>query len=458
MTPLITDTLINAASGAILCKDVAHLRSILLPIWEDVSLNPDFHEFDNRAELLTIAGTYLSEYGKITGNREFQRRAKDVLTQAVDLYGFETEEAALTLVTLAYVYWHLGEMSNFEAILGSITDRFHPSHPAAIKIRVNQILGLTFGGEPAKAYELLREVYAVVDDCPSLEVKVQFHNAAGIVYGRRGDTDQSLKHLQQAATLSREIGNDQFLAINLNNAAMAYLEAQDFRNAHKYIAESLSAAVSKGWEPHFRDTQASIYLREHRYEEALEAIEGAIISLRDAGDLIGLSTALLTKCKALAHLERLADILIAFSELAAAQADPKMVEHYAKLLVEEFQPAAKTIRDIQRVRPQGKRICADFTYSGDPLFYYFKEALGSEPVIALIVPIENPFDGMRVLIERENGPVLGALMYGGSVSGLYAVEHEGEFTFLGDPAIIGTPVGYCSLAEAQNEIVTFQKL
>jgi tetratricopeptide (TPR) repeat protein len=456
--PFLTDTIINTASGAILCKDTSHLRTILSPIWEDVSIDPDFEGLDNKADLLAIAGTFLLEHGKTNNGRKCQQRARDLLTQAIDLYGVETEGAAIPLVNLARCYWYLGEVSNYEAILESITNRFDRAHPASILIKINQIIALDYRGDD-EALDILETLYPIIKECPSLEVQSQFHNTAGIALGRRGEASKSVWHLEKAVELSRIIGNSQYLAFNLNNVAMAYLEASDFDSAHKAIAESILTAVSPGWEPHVLDTQASIYLKERRYPEALETIDRAINALRFTDDVIGMSTALFTKCKCLIRLEHFADVLVVFSELTRIQDDEAMARRYADMLATELRPTRSVaLAPIHRTAPDGRRVCADFVYSGCPSFFFIanSEMLGmGAPIIALVATGE--LKGNEWVLYEQDGYQVGRVTHDPELNLLY-VPTETEPIWHDSGSMVGQIAGYCPASEAQKDIVTFHKL
>ena len=86
--------LIADARDAEMCRDIDLVRHTLSVVWEDIEAPPDYSRFaiPIRAELLRLSGVLLSHHGKSRGLAEYQLRAKDLLTTAIDLFESEGDQ------------------------------------------------------------------------------------------------------------------------------------------------------------------------------------------------------------------------------------------------------------------------------------------------------------------------------------------------------------------------------
>lgn len=294
MTTLLTTEVLADAREAEFCNDLRSLRESLYFAWPDTDLDPEIED----AEVYRLSAYWLSQHGRDQKLPDCQRRAMDYFAKSALLFEIDgdDESAAYARVGEANCYLYLGAVEEYEIILRSIAAEFPQNHSVNIKIKAHHIQSFNRQRKYREAFDVMNGVWKSVDDCPNLKIKAQFHNAAGITWHGLGETEKSFIHFNAALELAHQIGNAQYVGMNLNQLAMAYLQEDDFEAAHLHIADSLSI-VSTGWVPHGYDTQALIYLAENKIPEALASIDKAIKLFTGTDDYSGLADALFTKCR-----------------------------------------------------------------------------------------------------------------------------------------------------------------
>lgn len=339
---------IEEARDAELCRNLERFREILREIWPDIERDPEVGALEPgiRAEILRLCGVFLSQYGRARGLPDHQLRAKDLLTQAADL--FESQQlpakAAETNVSLANCYWFAGEIAEYDDILHAVEAEFgaRPDHPVSIQIKLNRLFVAIWRREVDEAVRLIDEIGSVISADHDLRLKTQFHNLAGIGSRVAGDLKQSEFHAKESVRIAREAANQMFLAFNLNNLSFVYRVAGDFDKASVTSDEAIAimeARGDRGWTAHALDTRALIYLDQGKYQESLEVIERAIEIFSKGEDHGGLADAMWTKCSSLLRLDRKTEALILFAdlkELVARQIGQVAVDKFAGLFAEEI--------------------------------------------------------------------------------------------------------------------------
>src|SRR5438552_406123 len=139
--------LIGDAKNAEMCRDIKSLRTILKTFWTDYNQFPNLEEFEPqvRAELLRLCGFFLTFYGRSQNLIEYQSKAKDLLTNALEIFDTQnlTVGAAKTRITLAFCYWNSGEVSEADSILSTIETEYENSkHPIFLQSQINRLLFL----------------------------------------------------------------------------------------------------------------------------------------------------------------------------------------------------------------------------------------------------------------------------------------------------------------------------
>ena len=348
--------LIADARDAEMCRDLDLLGGLLLQVWEDFDLDPDYSALNEEveAELLRLSGVYVSEKGRSRGSIDQQIRAKNILTQAVEKFASvgNREKSAEAKIALAVCYWYSGEVEECNAILHTIETEFDKGQSIYLQIQVNRIGCLNWQGKHDQALRIIGSLDVYSESCADKRLKAQFYNHAGITCHFIKENEKAINYLLKAVRTSTLIKNDRFLGLNLNCLAVIYREVQDFESAHLYATEAISVFGSigdTGWIPHVLDSRALIFLDEERPEEALDTIDKAISLFSESEDYSGLTEAMFTKCRCLLRLRRGPEAFALFAELghiASVRIGETALHKYAKLLTEEVRyVTGKTLRE-----------------------------------------------------------------------------------------------------------------
>jgi tetratricopeptide (TPR) repeat protein len=348
--------LIDCARNAEMCRDLDLLRELLSQVWKDDEIDPNYSTFSEeiQAGLLRLSGVYVSERGRSRGWIDQQIRAKNILTQAIDIFASlgNREKSAEASISLAACYWYSGEVEEYNAILRTLETEFEANQCVYLQIQLNRIAYLDWQGDYDHALAIIDSLGECVETCPDQKLQAQFHNQAGITCQLVGENDKSVEQLLKASDVSRSLKNDIFLGLNLNCLAMTCRQASDFAAAHIYATEAISVFGSvgdTGWIPNVLDTRALIYLDEGRHDEALDTIDKAVSLFSGSEDYSGRVEAMFTKCRCLLRLHRGAEAFTLFSELghlASVRIGETALHKYAKLLTEEVRyVTGKTLRE-----------------------------------------------------------------------------------------------------------------
>jgi tetratricopeptide (TPR) repeat protein len=339
--------LIEEARDAELCRNFDLFREILSSFWEDIESEPEITLFvpTIQAELLRLCGVYLSHFGRARGLTDYQLRAKNILTRAIELFEIHrcSEKAAETKVALANCYWFSGEISEYDDLIRIVEEEFlvEPRNPVSIQIKLNRLLVANWRRDKKEAQHLIGEITGVISAKHDFRLRTQFHNLAGIACRVSGDLVHAALHANEAVKIARETGNHIFLAMSLNNLAFVYRIAGHLDQALATSNEAIAITVAggdKGWTAHFLDTKALIYLDECEYEKALAVIEKSVEIFSQGEDYGGLTDAMWTKCLCLLRLNQVREATVLFAdltEIASRQIGEVAVDKFEKLLTEE---------------------------------------------------------------------------------------------------------------------------
>jgi tetratricopeptide (TPR) repeat protein len=316
--------LIEEAGNAEMCRDIDALRKILQTVWKVNDRLPAFTEFEPsiRAELLRLCGFFLTFYGRCRNLRDYQLQAKDVLTNAIEIFHAEKlfDKAAESKIILAFCYWNSGEVSECEALLSLVENDFSDNkiHPVYLQIQINRLLILAWNKKYEEAINTISKISGSIEFCKDLRLRAMFHSEAGITFRRAKRFEDALYHYQEALRITTQIGNQRFVALNLNNLALLYRDIKDFKASHSFADKSLkiySDLGDRGWIPHVLDTKALIYIDENKFSQALKTIEEALSYFFKGEDYDGLTAALWTKVRCLIRLGRAEEAFITFIDL-----------------------------------------------------------------------------------------------------------------------------------------------
>jgi tetratricopeptide (TPR) repeat protein len=339
--------LIEEARNAELCRDTDSLRKILQIVWEDNNRVPDFAEYEPviRAELLRLCGFYLTFHGRSRNLTDFHLRAKDLLTNAIDIFQTEglVDKAAESKINLAFCFWNSGEVEECEAFLSLVENDFNENklHPVYLQTKINRMMLLCWCERFDEAFAVAKEISPSMPYCSDSRLKIMFNFEAAILFHHNSKHTDAMFYFTEAIRLAKDNNNLHLLALTYNNLSLLYLDLKIFEEAHAFSVKSLDILKKMnhtGWIPHILDSRALIYLGENKSNEALEAVEAALIYFFKGEDYKGLTASLWTKVQCLFRLRRAEDAFIVFSKLediASKNIGEVAVRKFAKKLTEE---------------------------------------------------------------------------------------------------------------------------
>jgi tetratricopeptide (TPR) repeat protein len=359
--------LIEEARNAELCRDVDSLRKILQTVWNDNNRLPTFTDYEPaiRAELLRLCGFFLTFYGRSRNLRDYQLQAKDLLTNATEIFQSEglADKAAESKIILAFCYWNSGEVSECEALLSLVENDFSENkiHPVYLQIKINRMMLLCWCEKFDEAFAIINEISPLMDYCKDSRLKILFNFEAAILFHRKLKYEDAIFYFSESIRLAKDNSNFHLLALTYNNLSLLYRDMKLFNEAHDLSSKSfdiLKKLNHIGWIPHILDSKALIYIDENKYREALEVIEEALTYFYEGEDYKGLTAALWTKVRCLIRLERAEDAFLIFADLkniAAERIGEVAVKKFAKSLTEEIYvlrhlPLADEIAEFKRAR------------------------------------------------------------------------------------------------------------
>lgn len=460
--------IIDAARDAELCRDLERSEGILAEVWPDISIDPDFSDFDRAvaAELYRLCGYFLSSYGRARVLSNFQSRGKDLATKAIGIFkqvGMP-DKIAEARVTLALCYHHVGEFSECALILDTAEAQFDGNilHPVYLQIVTNRIGVYYSERDYESALRRIREIESIADLSTDDRLLTMFHNQAGIVYRAVGNPDKSVFHLSEAIRCGKRAKNLRFVAINCNNLAMVYKDLKMFSQAHEQLDDAKTTFLSlneAGRIPQILDTRALIYLDEGRSLDALSAINEAIRLFSQGEDHGGRADAYWTKCKCLMRLnEPYEDVFAELLQIADTHLGGS--ERYLDLLNQEREvlaPAVKTIyHGIRRIEmPANARYSFEAAVAeyANLSFYFCSKA---SRVIA-VKAVSHISEGAAILFVYDGANRIGQV-WREEMSDLLAVNIADEdYTLLDDVKAVGMPIGWCDVDDLAEQPIRFKK-
>jgi len=243
---------IEEARDAELCRNLDLFREILSSFWKDIESEPELTLFapTTQAELLRLSGVFLSHFGRARGLTDYQLRAKNILTRAVELFEIHrlNEKAAETKVVLANCYWFAGEIMEYDDILRAVEAEFNtdPKNPVLIQIKLNRLLVANWRQDKKESEHLIKEITREISIRHDFRLRTQFHNLAGIACRIANDLIQAALHANKAVRIARENRNHIFLAMSLNNLAFVYRVAGQLDQALATSDEAIAITVAHG--------------------------------------------------------------------------------------------------------------------------------------------------------------------------------------------------------------------
>jgi tetratricopeptide (TPR) repeat protein len=349
----------------------------LAEFWPDRSEAPnvDGLELATRARVLLRVGNLIGFLGasrEIPGNQE---RAKDLITQSMELFDRAGDDAAVaeSRGDLALCYWREG---GFDEARIHLAEALHRLGEGGSDLRAVLLIRAGIIEERARRLQNALNYYHEAE--PLVEksqdhVKGAFHGECALVFRRlaapenRDDyIDRALIEYAAASFHYEQAGNQRQQARIENNQGFLYFTINRFAEAHRHLdrARSLFTNLTEvGLVAQLDDTRARVFLGEGRFTDAERTIRQAIRALERGDQQAFLAEALTTYGVVLARLGRharsreLLERAIEVAEIAgdiegAGQARISIIEELKnqtspKDLVAEYEAAVKMLGSSQ---------------------------------------------------------------------------------------------------------------
>jgi tetratricopeptide (TPR) repeat protein len=287
--------------------------------WPDQSEAPivDGLETATRARVLLRIGNLIGFLGashEIPGNQE---RAKDLISQSMDLFESVGNDAAVaeSRGDLALCYWREGGYDEARIHLAEALNRLGPVESdlrAVLLIRAGIIEERTRRLQTALNFYQMAE--PLVEKSQDEVLKGAFHGECALVFRhlaapeKRDDyVDRALIEYAAASFHYEQAGSLRSQARIEANLGYLYFKIDRFRDAHRHIDRARSLytnikAVDQVY--HLDETRARLFLAEGRFTDAERTIRQAIRSLERGDQQSRLTEALTTYGVVLARLGR----------------------------------------------------------------------------------------------------------------------------------------------------------
>lgn len=536
--------LIEEGQKAELARDVEAFRQIFSLIGpENEAPQYAFDDEAVNAELYRLHGVFFTLSGLFFNRVDFQRRAKNCLTEAIILYEQlgNSIKAAESQVNLAFCYFNLDEKDNAKALLSLVEQQLAGErNPVFLQAKINQMLLFHFWAKYDVCLEIYDDIKSAMDGCDH-RLQGMFFTQAGNLFSSLNSHDRAIDHLHEAIRFGELAGDNYLIGSNYNNLAFLYKNARDFEKATMYVALAIERFESVGQfgnVAHVLDTRAGIEFESGATASALVTIDESIRLFYQGEDFRGLTEALSNKVTFLLSLEKSADALATFAELhevaktqigdAAARGfldkfhDALLVgggplfeaEHRFRerrlrrefdrhgnritdtaralglshqtlrnMLDNQFPALAaelgikRTVREkprtvalgphqihqetIKRIDLAKKRILFDFAarFENFETFYCDVDVMSrwglDDGAIVAVIPIELEA-GKPVMVRLDGALVCETVQYD-SFTGIYFID-TGVVCPLDDEIVVGEPVGFCPISQADKNLLRFSRL
>jgi tetratricopeptide (TPR) repeat protein len=291
----------------------------LIDFWPDRTHEPRIDDLDEltRGAVLLRVGALAGWLGHADGADGSQERAKNLLTQSVEIFekAGETVRAAEARGELALCYWREGGFDEARINLTDALSRLGDENPdlrAVLLIRAGIIEERT--RRLQNALHFYNEAEPLVESSTDHALKGSLHFEYGLVFRRlaapenREDyIDRALIEYAAASFHYEQAGNQRALARVENNLGYLYVTIGRHKDAHKHLDRARHLFIDLkdvGTAAAVDDTRARALLAEGRPAEAERIIKQAIRTLERGGQQAILAEALTTYGVVLARLGR----------------------------------------------------------------------------------------------------------------------------------------------------------
>ena len=299
--------------------DYEGARSAMGELWQRIGERPRLEGLDEaaRAEVLLRAGALTGWIGSAKQFEGAQDKAKDLITEAMTLFGAvdDAEKLDECQLEIALCHWRQGAFDDARDMLHRVLDRLADSESesklvAVVRSAINERSAMRYHD----ALRIQTEYAPLFGENVSHALRAKFHNEFGIVLDilgtseRREDyIDRALLEYTAASYHFEQAGHLRYCACVENNLAMLYLAVGRFKEAHEHLDRARPIFVRLKDEVHtaqLDETRSKVLLAEGRNAEAERTAGAAVRTLEKGGEQSLLAEALTAHGTALARTGR----------------------------------------------------------------------------------------------------------------------------------------------------------
>lgn len=313
---------------------------------KDAALVRDFNSFETELNFINFQsdsiltefeiaykyyfnGWFLVHFGENKEIPDHLDHAKDLLTQAVDLFhqsGF-TDEAVEAQITLGWSYFLTGEISSYGAFLQDAlltcdsrkTDSYFSVCVSLLIVYFDEIRKGQNETVKNDALQIITKLEEKIVFLTNERIKCQFYHNSARLFRLLKLYPKSLKFYLSALQTAQNLRNRHFEALTWNSLAHCYLDLNQTNEALQAINTSLDIFKTlklKAAKANALDSKATILHRQHKYKEALTTINASLTFFREGNSWQEYAAAIWNKIEILYSLRKKTEIFEMFRELS----------------------------------------------------------------------------------------------------------------------------------------------
>lgn len=300
--------------------DYEAARKAMADLWRQIGQRPLLEGLDEetKAAVLLRTGVLTGWIGSARQTSGAQETAKNLISESIAIFEAlpENSRAAEAQIELAYCYWREGAFDNGRVLLREALNRLPESDA---ELRAKAWLRSALIEKDANRYNDALKIHTeaaplfnlIENDC----LRGSFHNEfatvlknLGAAENRQDYIDRALIEYAAAGYHFEKAGHIRYLACVENNLAMLFWRAQRFGDAHGHLdrAELLVKRLNDDvHRAQVDETRSRVLLAEGRIAEAEKAARRAVSTLETGDEPSLLAQALTRLGISLARLRRL---------------------------------------------------------------------------------------------------------------------------------------------------------
>jgi predicted ATPase len=236
---------------------------------------PVLREAEQAAETALL----LAIWGRANLRRGIMNEAIEQLQESIDLFQQTGDKhgEAYALRSLAMVYSAEGDYSEARRVNRAALAAYEAIGYAPGVAQVLSNTGSTYGrdGDQKRALEYYQQALAVAETEEARQLIMMNTGNIGASQGRLGNHQMSLSYIQRSLRMAREIGNQRWVAANLQSLAEVHLTLHNLDDADRAATEGIALASGIDSRPDLlgcTSMLAHVWARRGRIGEALRIL------------------------------------------------------------------------------------------------------------------------------------------------------------------------------------------